>query len=1047
MKQTFKRLQIGTLAILSLLSMAIAIFPIHVPKAEAAGETYTWKNYNTITVSGGNFKSPVDYKLVQGSNPQRFMTDFNPVIKPGCNLALTITLTSDTSATLSAPLPIPNPPVSASPVGYSGCDEWYPKKNRPLYPGVSASYNGQTVTIGGTRGPDANQTETDLQKEVVVVVNSPNPNSQSPNTIGMTIKDSAGKVVATANPAKEASLGSTTPGTWNYVDPTQQPVYYLGDFHLDPGNYLVCADIVIADCRKFTKVKFQSLNLQYGDDSTQRTLEVVVHTTYIGGVRDLTVGPYTVTVQKPGGAINSQQTDTQTHKMTPDEKAVQGGVMATYQFWDRTVFNGLDPATYQVCVDGVQDCKDVVKSAGQPATVTFEVDYNAFSTDNSKETDCQQKYTVMGIKAVTFLICSVIDTASYAVGGLDSAISGLLTVNTSDIFSGTASGNAYHTAWNSFRVFALGLLVIAALIMLVSQAADVEIVSAYTIRKVLPRILISVVLISLSWNLLELLCNLSNDAGNGLRELIYMPFKDLPNGGEIGGGSLFVLTLIGTGGALALGWIGLLSFVVTGLIASLTGAAVLIIRKMLLMIVIIMAPFAIAASVLPNTRKVYDVWKETLIATLVVFPIITMFIAIGRVFSVFAFNAPGNQTINQIIAVIAYFGPYFLITRSFKMAGGLVARVGGMADRQAQSLSGRVKKYRSNKIDENMGKMAAGQRFQGNNPFARAFNSTTFGAATYAKSPAKVGFLTNKNVRKAAMAQQRAINTMHYKDQPWFKALAHNDKALRAQTYASAAEARANMAADFAMSEADVEAGIAAAKANGGFGRNQQLAAVNQLFATGTGYDNLPQALNSITRVAGNNTEMAMGIIGEGNFTSGEVGRADLKVSFGKYAELWSKQASGGQVTADDIDDAYLQSALENESLSMLRGKPRVAQNMMPALERQLIKARDRAGDTKLDPKDRAAAQELSGRISGIMEQYQQNANMYSSPIITEHVENTATKPNVVNLREDVQSEASPVMLSRDRNGNLVPTGTINNRQNQNTARGYNQTRPKRPGQ
>jgi type IV secretory pathway VirB6-like protein len=1086
MKQIMQRLKFGVLALLSVLSMVLAIIPVH--EAAAAGETYTWKNYNTITVSGGDFTTTVDYKLVQGSNPQHFVSDTAPKVKAGCNLGLVITLTSDTSAKLSSPIPSPNAPPEAYPSGNSPCDLWCPNKNGACYPNVDSSYNGQTVAISGVRGPDTNQTETDLQREVVVVVNSPNPNSSSPGSITITIKDSSGKVVATATPSKEPGLGSTDPTAWNYVDPSAQPVYYLGDFHLDPGDYTVCADIVISDCRKFTKVKFQSLNLQYGDDSTVRTLTVNIDTTYMGGPKTLTAGPYTVTMHTPGGSTVSQQTDSNTHTMTQAESQVQDAVTVTYDLYTSTTFNGLDPATYQICVEGVTDCQDVTKVAGQPASVTFRIDYNAFNADNSAVTDCSSKYSVMGVKAVTYLICSVIDTGAYAVGALDSAIGSLLTVDTKDIFNDTNGSNPYHLAWNSFRVFALGLLVIAALVMLVSQAADLDIVSAYTVRKILPRLLFAIIFIALSWDILELLCNLSNDAGNGMRELIYAPFKSLPQGGDIGGGSLFVLTLVGTGGALALGWIGLLSFVVTGVIASLTAIIVLVLRKMVIMIVIMMAPFAAAAAVLPNTRKLYDVWKETLVAVIVVFPIITSFIAIGRVFSAFAFNAPGNQTINQLIAVIAYFGPYFLITRAFKMAGGLVERLGGMADRQTKSLQGRLTKFRGNKINENMAKMGNGQRFQGSNPLARAFNATTFGATTYAKSPSKGGFLVNRDVRKAALAQQRAVNAMKYKDQPWFKAVAHNDPALRAQTYASAAEARAGMQADFGMSNDAIEKAISSAKANGGFGRNQQLAAVNQLFATGTGYDNLPQALKSITRVAGDNTEMAMGIIGEGNFTSGEVGRGDLKVSFGQYANLYSKMQRGESLTQDDVDDAYLTSAMENDSNTLLHGKPRVAQNLAPALERQLTKARIRAQDTNLSQDERDTASEQAGRMAGLIEQFQQNANLYSSPAIREHVENVASADHVVDIRNQVEQEASQTVLQRNPTtgrmeqvthgadqqvrlrqaraaGDAVAAqnilqemarsqeegtfnqGQINNNQNDATARGYNQTRPRRPGQ
>ena len=99
MKQLCKRLGLGVLAILSLLTPLVALFPQQVA---AAGETFTWKDYNTITASGGNLKSAVEFKLAANSNPQRFTPAgaSRPTDKKGCDLdGASITLSSDSAAT------------------------------------------------------------------------------------------------------------------------------------------------------------------------------------------------------------------------------------------------------------------------------------------------------------------------------------------------------------------------------------------------------------------------------------------------------------------------------------------------------------------------------------------------------------------------------------------------------------------------------------------------------------------------------------------------------------------------------------------------------------------------------------------------------------------------------------------------------------------------------------------------------------------------------------------------------------------------------------
>ncbi|HEU4914136.1 MAG TPA: hypothetical protein VFT16_01895, partial [Candidatus Saccharimonadales bacterium] len=605
----------------------------------------------------------------------------------------------------------------------------------------------------------------------------------------------------------------------------------------------------------------------------------------------------------------------------------------------------------------------------------------------------------------------------------------------------------------------------------VSQAAGIEILDAYTVRKVLPRLLFAAIFIALSWDILEFLTSLSNDAGNGIRGLIYAPFKDMAElGGTISGGSLFALTLIGTGAALAFGWLGLLSFVITGFLASMVALAVLIVRKMIIVLIIIMSPFAIAASVLPNTRKLYELWKGTLVALLVVFPIIMAFIAIGRVFAVVSFHAPGNQTVNQLIAIVAYFAPYFLITTAFKLAGGVIATLGGLANDRTKGLFDRVSGYRANKVSQNMAKMGQGQRFQGSNPLARGFNAATFGATAFAKAPNKASMLRpgrrGRLARQNALGQRRNLNAMAYAKSDAAAVAARNDAILRAQTYANAAEALARMQYDFGMDEASVKNAVAQAKANGGFGQNQQIYAVRSLFASDAGFDDLRQAAESIHRVAGNNDEIAMSLIGEGNAISmvppdskGATGRADLGITFMGHVKLQQALRERGHLTDTEIDEGYVEAAKNNESYNIAKGNPRASQNIMPALTRALENANRVANDPNAGLNEagqsrQALAKEEAGRLSGIIEQLQSNATYTGSAVVRGNI--AAGMRDTKDLRDAVKIGSSTVELHRDtRTGELIPTQQADpanpgrsvpqyKEPDEDVARGYDEQRPRR---
>ena len=112
-----------------------------------------------------------------------------------------------------------------------------------------------------------------------------------------------------------------------------------------------------------------------------------------------------------------------------------------------------------------------------------------------------------------WVFCKIMDGMTITVGVLDDFINKQMSVGTdgdqsdpNQIFcSGNSKGNAlqsctgYHNAWSSIRFIALGLMGIAAVIILIAQALGMEILDAYTIRKVLPRFLICALAITLSW--------------------------------------------------------------------------------------------------------------------------------------------------------------------------------------------------------------------------------------------------------------------------------------------------------------------------------------------------------------------------------------------------------------------------------------------------------------------------------------------------------------------------------------------------------------------
>jgi hypothetical protein len=329
--------------------------------------------------------------------------------------------------------------------------------------------------------------------------------------------------------------------------------------------------------------------------------------------------------------------------------------------------------------------------------------------------------------------------------------------------SSGATSEAYKDAWNVFRIFALGLLAIAGLVMILSQTMGLEIVDAYTIKKVLPRLLIAAIGVTLSWELMQFFVSLTNVLGNGIRYMIAAPFKDAGlDTVVLNGGGSAVAVLTAGASLFVLGPLGLLSLVGTALLAIFVAFLVLILRNIVVILLIITAPIAIVAYILPNTQKAWSIWWDGFSKALMMFPIIAAFIAAGHVFAAIATtqakNMSGiNATIASITGFIAYFAPYFLIPLTLRFAGGILGTLGGFANDRNRGMFDRLKKFRQDRGAYNMQRMKNSQRFSKDTRLGRLGNTI----GTWATDPGSNIAYSGRNIpglRRAGQGVAAAID-------------------------------------------------------------------------------------------------------------------------------------------------------------------------------------------------------------------------------------------------------------------------------------------------
>jgi hypothetical protein len=360
-------------------------------------------------------------------------------------------------------------------------------------------------------------------------------------------------------------------------------------------------------------------------------------------------------------------------------------------------------------------------SGGDCANGLCQKDNGDCSNDPPPTSSCESNF----VSPFAWVICPALDLADNIIQSVYGQVEGQLCFNTGKTSS--TSGvvcqgqpnslvDGVKGSWNIFKNIASALLVIAMLIMIISQAIGGGLFEAYTIRKMLPKLVAAVILMQLSFVLLKYAIDLSNDAGTAIGNIILAPFggvdhmnlKDMVgNGVHIATGSSpgqaafdVFATIAAIGGAIwAIPALPLLAlYVITGVFVAFF---VLIIRKLLIIMLVILAPLAFIAWVMPGMDRYWKMWRENLTKLLVMFPLIMAMLSAGRIVAFITSQAGDGASMfvphlgiahlgpvpipymasatgfaDLVIIIGAYFAPYFLLPKTYSWGGQLLGQAG-----------------------------------------------------------------------------------------------------------------------------------------------------------------------------------------------------------------------------------------------------------------------------------------------------------------------------------------------------------------------------------
>lgn len=310
-----------------------------------------------------------------------------------------------------------------------------------------------------------------------------------------------------------------------------------------------------------------------------------------------------------------------------------------------------------------------------PAASVFAAPASSSSTvEETEVAECQAG-------AFTWLVCPAITVGQEVVGLLEGWIVDQLDTGP---LQTTGRYEDLHEAWAKFRDLANVFFIGVFFVIIFAQALNIK-MDSYSIKMMLPRLIVAAIAIQFSFFIMQIGVDISNILGAGIAGIFnsFIPAGSATSDIGTVGLSFGALTLVGVGGALAAGAV-ITGLAVPVLLLLLAGAIALVgviltvwLRVLLLQFLILLAPLAIVAWVMPNTEKWFAVWRTNVIKLLLMYPIIVFMISAGALATHITSITAEEGGLASVLAACVPILIFFMIPGAIKASGSIMAATAG----------------------------------------------------------------------------------------------------------------------------------------------------------------------------------------------------------------------------------------------------------------------------------------------------------------------------------------------------------------------------------
>jgi hypothetical protein len=373
-----------------------------------------------------------------------------------------------------------------------------------------------------------------------------------------------------------------------------------------------------------------------------------------------------------------------------------------------TALNGLNLVSLCEQDGNFPLCKaDPVTCAKDPDNAGCKDIANNATDSGEDEKAGEQAACMQNAGALGWVICPLMYGTRDAANGLfQYAVSPLLRVHESVLTGLSSSSNSpMYQAWSFFRNVANIMFVIAMLFVIFSQITGFGI-DNYGIKKILPKLIVTAIIVNFSYIICGIFVDLSNIVGEGIKNILESVAGSTTTATEklgdnvVGAINALVGALATTGvvtGGLTIAGAALSSAVVSGSlltvifpILAFVGAALMAgffamlmlgLRQALIIIMIVISPVAFVLYAIPNTNGLFKKWFQLFKTLLMLFPVFCFMVGGGFLVSNIIIKGSKDffmTIIGGLISIAPYFAVPSMTKNAMKGFDGAVAGLGAL---------------------------------------------------------------------------------------------------------------------------------------------------------------------------------------------------------------------------------------------------------------------------------------------------------------------------------------------------------------------------------